>query len=64
MKCWWCGKGPIEGVSVYRQNQKGQKGVWACSVHNAVELPEDVKTITEAVEGKLQSLTKRERGEG
>lgn len=33
MKCEICGMGPIDGVTVYRQNAKGQPGVWRCADH-------------------------------
>ncbi len=39
MNCSVCGKGPKEGVTVYRQNPKGEKGIWACEEH-AVRKPD------------------------
>lgn len=33
MHCLFCGKGPAEGVTVFRVNAKGQPGVWACEKH-------------------------------
>jgi uncharacterized protein YwgA len=33
MKCEKCGKGPADGVSVYRVNEKGVKGIWRCVNH-------------------------------
>lgn len=32
--CHVCGKHPGMGVSVFRQNAKGQPGVWACEEHD------------------------------
>jgi hypothetical protein len=29
-----CGKKPQDGFNLYRQNQKGDVGVWACSSHS------------------------------
>lgn len=34
MKCHVCGKAPWEGFNLYRQNAKGEKGVWACAAHS------------------------------
>lgn len=34
MKCHVCGKTPQEGTNLYRQNAKGEKGVWACAAHS------------------------------
>jgi len=38
MKCMMCGAGPSEdggGTSIFRLNDKGQTGVWACRAHYA-----------------------------
>ena len=34
MKCLVCGKTPADGVNLYRQNPKGQLGIWACYRHS------------------------------
>jgi len=34
MKCHVCGKSPSSGTTLYRQNPKGQEGVWACAAHS------------------------------
>ena len=34
MKCHVCGKTPAEGTTLYRQNPKGEKGIWACLEHS------------------------------
>lgn len=34
MKCHVCGKAPWQGFNLYRQNAKGQPGVWACAAHS------------------------------
>jgi len=31
--CMTCGKGFKEGVSLFRVNEKGQSGIWACESH-------------------------------
>ena len=33
MTCLFCGKGMKQGVSLFRVNATGQKGVWACEAH-------------------------------
>lgn len=33
MKCDKCGKGPQDGVSLYRVNEKGVPGKWRCEKH-------------------------------
>ena len=32
--CYSCGKNPSDGVSVFRMNETGVKGIWACAIHN------------------------------
>lgn len=34
MKCHICGKSPAQGHNLYRQNPKGQPGVFACAQHS------------------------------
>jgi len=31
--CIFCGKGPMQGVSLFRLNAKGEPGKWACREH-------------------------------
>lgn len=31
--CIFCGKGPAQGVNLFRVNAKGQPGKWACDKH-------------------------------
>lgn len=33
MKCAVCNRGPAQGVSLFRMNATGQKGLWACNEH-------------------------------
>ncbi len=33
MKCEICNKGPAEGLTVFRVNEKGVKGIWRCRAH-------------------------------
>ena len=55
MKCLFCGKGPAEGVTIYRINAKGQKGKWACEKHigrtDATIAPE-VRDVVRVLEGR------------
>ena len=37
MKCEICGRGPADGVTVYRANEKGVRGVWRCERHPCAE---------------------------
>jgi len=46
MRCMMCGVAPsAQSVAIYRLNNKGQKGVWACKAHydeaKAQYFPED-----------------------
>lgn len=34
MECYVCKKTPAQGTNLYRQNKKGEKGIWACSQHS------------------------------
>lgn len=50
-KCEVCGLGPPEDViAVYRQNPKGQKGVWRCERHNQAPIDPDVREIVQIIE--------------
>ena len=47
IKCFICGR---QDVALFRQNEKGVKGIFACLVHNKMNIPEDVFTITQAIQ--------------
>ena len=47
IKCCICGR---QDVALFRQNEKGVKGVFACLVHNKVVLSEDVFKITKSIQ--------------
>ena len=49
LKCHVCGKGPADGTTVYRQNVKGEIGIWACEAHNLFKPSPEVKTIVDAM---------------
>ena len=48
MRCAVCGKGPMDGVTVYRVNEKGVKGVWACREHRLN--PSTIQEIVDVLE--------------
>ena len=50
MKCMVCGKGMPEGVSLYRQNPKGEIGVWACEEHRREKVDPEVEGIVSVIE--------------
>jgi hypothetical protein len=57
MKCEICGQGPMHGVSVFRANPKGQKGIWRCDAHLGDTKPDpEVRELVAILEsgGKKQ----------
>ena len=51
MKCEVCGLGPVEGVTVYRQNVRGEVGRWRCREHNDVAVEPEVERLVSVIEG-------------
>ena len=51
-QCHVCGQGPRDGVSTYRQNEKGQPGVFACIAHTQKSPDELVAKIVAQIERK------------
>ena len=48
MKCERCGKAPWDGVTLLRQNPKGEAGIWRCEGCNRQPVPDDLaQTIAE-----------------
>ena len=47
MHCYVCGR---FGVTLYRQNAKGQKGVWVCAEHNYKKVDPIVGEIVKILE--------------
>ena len=37
IRCEICNRGPMQGVTVYRANEKGVKGIWRCADHPCAE---------------------------
>jgi len=50
MKCEVCGFGPMHGVTVYRQNSKGEKGRWRCGGHNEAAIDPEVAEVVDSIE--------------
>lgn len=50
MKCEWCGKGPQDGVSLYRINEKGVPGIWRCEADLDRRPDEDVAELVGIIE--------------
>lgn len=49
MKCDVCGKTPAQGVTLIRQNPKGEKGVWLCLAHNVSPIDPEVANVVDAL---------------
>lgn len=57
MRCLFCNKGPMDGVTIHRINEKGVDGVWACERHiknTDVVVPPDVQEITDVISGRKE----------
>ena len=55
MKCIFCQKGLAEGVALYRINQKGVPGVWACLADRPktdAPIDPEVDRLIRAIEGR------------
>lgn len=46
IKCFVCSK---DDTPLYRQNEFGVKGIWACREHSTVKIDNDVKELTEII---------------
>lgn len=56
MKCEICGKGPAEGVSVFRTNPKGVTGVWRCREHLETAIDPSVQQAVSVIEARGISI--------
>jgi len=53
MKCHICGLGPPQDpITLYRQNEKGVIGIWACATHNQRPINADERELIEILEDK------------
>ena len=51
MNCITCGKGIFEGIALYRQNETGVAGIWACLEHDRTNVKQnDPSTIIAGME--------------
>jgi len=62
MKCFNCGKSPSEhGVTLFRQNEKGVTGIWACEACNRLPvdpaLAQDVAELQRGISPKNAHIT-------
>lgn len=59
--CAVCGKGTMEGVSLYRTNEVGIPGVWACKQHYAGPPDPDMFTLVKDLEEVLPIVYPRDK---
>lgn len=57
INCEVCNKGLRDGVSVYRQNPKGETGIWRCLAHTKAQ-DEELLVQVASIENTLQKPTK------
>lgn len=50
MRCMICNKGMNDGVTLFRQNPKGEEGIWACREHRFEPVAKEVEDIVDAIE--------------
>lgn len=52
MICCICGLGPIQGISIFRVNKKGDIGIFACRKHmgQGVKIDKQVDTLVKIME--------------
>lgn len=53
MKCYKCEKTPTQGFNLYRQNQKGEVGVWACAEHSK-PVDDDLVNVVGAIQKSMR----------
>lgn len=62
MKCMHCGKSPAQhGITLLRQNAKGETGIWACEACNRLpiddELAQDIAELQRGIEPQKAHVT-------
>jgi hypothetical protein len=61
--CHSCGRNPSDGVSVFRVNATGQKGIWACQMHYNDPVPEIEAMVAELEACSDMGMTPKQVGE-
>src|SRR5687767_5287963 len=54
-RCEICGRGPAPehgGVTVIRQNEKGQAGIWRCMPHSDTTLDPETQRLVDVIEDR------------
>lgn len=64
MKCMTCGATPSQGVNLYRQNPKGEEGIWACAKHSKPVDDEIVKIVAALQKSHQQKAAHGIEGQG
>ena len=52
MECYECKRGMLDGVALFRMNEKGVEGIWACEDHASKDIPKDTLDLVHTIEGK------------
>ncbi len=55
MKCEICKLGPEDGVTIHRQNNFGEKGIWRCEDHNEKIVESDIQELVNVLELGIHS---------
>jgi len=51
MKCFNCGKTPYEhGITLLRQNPKGEVGIWACETCNRKPVEKELSNLVAVIQ--------------
>lgn len=60
MECFNCGKSPGQhGVTLLRQNQKGEVGVWACEACNQKPVDPELFEVVGIAQAALRSVSEK-----
>ena len=49
MRCHRCKRGLDDGVALFRQNPKGEAGIWACGDCNMTPVDKDIQDLVDIV---------------
>lgn len=49
MRCFKCGCSP-QDEALFRQNEKGVKGIWACAWHRAAPVDSQVQELVDVIQ--------------